>query len=42
VKLDDFDPVHVVAGPVETVALASETALAGLLGRFLYRERVDS
>jgi len=33
---------HAVAGPVETVALASETALAGLLGRFLYRERVDS
>lgn len=28
---------HVVAGPVETLALASETALAGLLGYFLYR-----
>ena len=30
---------HVVAGPVETLALASETALAGLLGYLLYRDR---
>jgi hypothetical protein len=29
---------HVVAGPVETLALASEPALAGMLGYFLYRE----
>lgn len=29
---------HVVAGPIETLALASETALAGLLGYFLYRD----
>jgi len=28
---------HVVAGPVETLAFASETALAGLLAYFLYR-----
>ena len=28
---------HVVAGPVETLALAAETALAALLGYFLYR-----
>jgi hypothetical protein len=33
---------HAVAGPVETLALASETALAGLLGHLLSRERSDS
>jgi len=33
---------HAVAGPVESLALASETALAGLLGSLLYRERSDS
>jgi len=27
-----------LAGPVETLSLASETALAGLLAYFLYRE----
>jgi len=30
---------HVVAGPVETLALASETGLALVLGYLLYRER---
>lgn len=30
---------HAVAGPVETLALTSETALAGLLGYDLYRNR---
>lgn len=29
---------HVFVGPVEFLSLASETALAGLLGYFLYRE----
>jgi len=29
---------HAVAGPVESLALAAETALAGTLGYFLYRE----
>jgi len=30
---------HAFAGPVETLALASETALAGVLGHLLYRDR---
>lgn len=36
-NLRSFDPAHVVAGPVETLALAAETAPAALLGYLLYR-----